>query len=60
MTEYIHEVYGTGRAQIRNPDGTLREATPAELERLAHLYGPGLKESFRVAVSEFNLEAEGQ
>jgi hypothetical protein len=53
--EYEHVVYGTGRAQIRDPDGIVRDATPDELVRLKHIFEPAIKESFRVVVSEMTL-----
>ena len=46
MREYVHMVYGTGSALVRDPDGTVREATAAELEKLCEMYEPHLAESF--------------
>lgn len=46
MTEYVHKVHGTASAMVRNPDGSIREATPEELERLRKLYEVELARSF--------------
>ena len=50
MTEYVHEVYGGSSAMIRNPDGTIREATPEELEKLKELYASELERAFKVCI----------
>lgn len=46
MTEYVHKVYGTAGALLRDPDGTVRKATPEELEKLHETYEPALEQSF--------------
>jgi hypothetical protein len=48
MIEYVHEVYGTARALIRNPDGSVRAATPDELKQINDRYEPVLERSFKV------------
>jgi hypothetical protein len=46
VTKYTHSVIGTASALIRNPDGTVRDATPQELAELRKRYEPALRESF--------------
>jgi hypothetical protein len=43
--KYIHRVYGMASAVVRNPDGTLRDATPKELEDLRKRTEPALRRS---------------
>lgn len=50
MTEYVHKVYGTAWALMRNPDGSIREATPEELKTISdEFYAPELERSFKVS-----------
>lgn len=46
MMESTHVVYGTGSAIVRDPDGTERQATPEELEKILKRYEPALEKSF--------------
>lgn len=59
MSEYVHEVYGTTEALVRNPDGSSREATPDELEQLRDRYKSALESSFRTRIaSEFKCRLD--
>lgn len=48
MSEYVHVVYGTSFALIRDPDGAVREATFEELQELDKHYAIDLIRSFMV------------
>lgn len=53
MSEYEHVVYGTARALIRNPDGSVREATPEEMGGVVdERYRLALEMSFKVLYQE--------
>lgn len=46
--EYTYETYGLASALVRNPDGTVRDATPEELAALNAPYDNALMASFVV------------
>jgi hypothetical protein len=59
VSEYEHIVYGTGSALIREPDGTVRDATPEELERLQDTYKSAIEASFKMRIaSEFECRLD--
>lgn len=43
---YVHFVYGRASAILRNPDGSLRRATPAELDAMQPAMDEHLRRSF--------------
>jgi hypothetical protein len=50
LAEYQHVIYGLGAALVRNPDGSVREATVDELEKLQRSYASVLERSFAFKV----------